>query len=451
MAGIAAATDLRPRNLAAAILVAGWALMLALTAPGQASFDTVRQLADGRSGHYDSWHPPVMAFMLGLFDRILPGTLLFQIAMSGLALIALLWLLWLKPWPRWGAAAAALLLVLTPQWLLYQSDLWKDVLFANAALAGFAALARAADAWPVRKPWLAASLLLLSLAAMTRQNGVVLLPVAAVTLGIIAMRHMPRWNGAGHGAGFLVLAAVITFGINGLLIAHGDGGKGISLEIRYAQGYDLVGALRKNPSLDLPALRASDPRLESLLHTRGVARYSTRLIDTYAGDPQLSAAIEKSPKGAIAAAWREMVLHHPGLYLRQRWPVFWQVLATPDIRACRPLYFGVDGPPEVMKTLGLVRRWNARDTAMARYGTALLDMPLFSHLAFAALAVLALVMLLRRGGGADIAIAGLLAGALLFALTFLFVSVACDYRYLYALDLAALAGAFHALRGFTVP
>ncbi len=98
--------------------------MLAWTMPGQMSFDTVSQLADGRSGHYDTWHPPVMAALLGLFDAVMPGTALFLLFMSGMALAALLWLLWLAP-GGWGVAAMALLIVLTPQWLLYQSELWK--------------------------------------------------------------------------------------------------------------------------------------------------------------------------------------------------------------------------------------------------------------------------------------------------------------------------------------
>ncbi len=421
--------------------------MLALTAPGQASFDTIRQLADGRSGNYDSWHPPVMAFLLGLFDRLLPGTMLFHVAMSGLALTGLLWLLWLKPPPRWGAAAMALAILPMPQWLLYQSDLWKDVLFANAALAGFAALARAADDWSRRGTWLAAALVTLTMAAMARQNGIILLPVAGLTLAAIAWRH-GRGTAQGYGAGFFAAAALLTLGLNSLLIAQGDGGKGAALEIRYAQGYDLVGALRKDATLELPALRAADPKLEGLLRTRGVAHYSDHLIDTYANDPPLSAAIEASPKGAIFAAWRELVLGHPGLYLRQRWPVFRQVLATPDIRVCRPLYFGVDGPPDVMEQLGMARRWNSRDTALAHYGMALLDTPLFSHLAFGALAAVLLVFLLRRSCGPDLAVAGMLGGALVFALTFLVLSVACDYRYLYFLDLATLAAAFHVARGF---
>jgi hypothetical protein len=39
--------------------------------------------------------------------------------------------------------------------------------------------------------------------------------------------------------------------------------------------------------------------------------------------------------------------------------------------------------------------------------------------------------------------AGLMVGVLGFAGTFLVVSIACDYRYLYALDLAAITGALY--------
>ena len=47
------------------------------------------------------------------------------------------------------------------------------------------------------------------------------------------------------------------------------------------------------------------------------------------------------------------------------------------------------------------------------------------------------------GDGADLAVAGLLAGALLFTLTFVIISIACDYRYLLFLDLSAMAAALH--------
>ena len=45
------------------LLTAGFTVVLALNWPGQVSYDSAMQLADGRSGQYDSWHPPVMAWL----------------------------------------------------------------------------------------------------------------------------------------------------------------------------------------------------------------------------------------------------------------------------------------------------------------------------------------------------------------------------------------------------
>jgi len=55
-----------------------------------------------------------------------------------------------------------------------------------------------------------------------------------------------------------------------------------------------------------------------------------------------------------------------------------------------------------------------------------------------------LVFLLRRRRPADIPVAAMLGAALAFAASFALISLACDYRYLYDLDLAAIAAALYA-------
>ncbi len=45
----------------------------------------------------------------------------------------------------------------------------------------------------------------------------------------------------------------------------------------------------------------------------------------------------------MAADWRALVLHRPWLYLRVRWGDFVQVVFTPDIAACRPIFTGIKG------------------------------------------------------------------------------------------------------------
>lgn len=426
------------RYLTAAILIAGWLAMLAITAPGFLSYDSVAQLASARSGFYNSWHPPLMAWLLGLFEAVVPGTLLFLIFQTGLLLFALLALLWCRP-RGWLSVVAALVLVLSPQWLMFQGEIWKDILFADAAIAGFAALALYTQ--NARFIWLALSLLLLTLAASTRQNGVLLLPVAAVTLGLIARRR--AGSGWRHGAGFLAAALLLYGGINLALARRGDHGEGAAAQLRLGQTYDLAGALARQPDLPLPELVA-DPRLERAL--RHAARLYTPLrVDPVVADAEVSAALEAAPPGLVSSAWQDLILHHPGLYLAVRGADFRAVLLPPDPLACHFAPVGIDGDPAQVKALGLINRIRPRDHALAGYAAHFFATPVYSHLAWGVLALGLMLWLMRRRRGTDVAVAGLLAGALLFTATFVIISIACDYRYLLFLDLSAMAGALYAI------
>ena len=53
------------------------------------------------------------------------------------------------------------------------------------------------------------------------------------------------------------------------------------------------------------------------------------------------------------------------------------------------------------------------------------------------------MLLLWRREPADIAMAALIGGALAFAASFFVISIACDYRYLYLLDAAAITGVLY--------
>jgi apolipoprotein N-acyltransferase len=119
------------------------------------------------------------------------------------------------------------------------------------------------------------------------------------------------------------------------------------------------------------------------------------------------------------------------------------VAFTPQIGRCVPFVVGVGGPPDVMRRLGLKLRMDARDYALQNYAIALTGTPVFSHITFALIAILALYPLLRRRRPEDIAIAFMLIGAFVFTLSFFVISIACDYRYLYALDLSAMFAAFY--------
>lgn len=437
------------KYLAPGLLTAGFVLILAVNWPGQMSYDSVMQLADGRSGHYDSWHPVVMAWLLGLADAITPGPGLF-LAFT----ILLLWSAWLillrASRPGFGAALLVALFFLTPQLILYQGTVWKDVLFADAAIAAFATLAVGAAYWGnsrARFIWFALSALLLSLATLARQNGIILVPIAAFSLGIIAAKKSSQKKGWRYGFGLFAASLVISFCANFALSFRSDGGEGAGSQLRLAQVYDLVGAARLDPSVRYPMLEQKSPRLDAAIRTYGVPLYSPRLVDTLEPALPLQTEISHAPSGVIFAAWRGLVFGHPILYLKERWPVFHWVAAPPDLLQCHPDVVGVDGPKDTLSALGLKEQIRPQDRALYFYVLRFVGTPLLSHVLFAILALVALVLLIRRGQGSDLAIAGLMVGALLFAASFYVIAIACDYRYLYFLDLAAMTGLLKLVSG----
>src|SRR5580704_14598076 len=85
----------------AAAVLAGW--------PGHFPPDAIYQLAQGRSGVFSFSHPPVMAWLLGLADRLTPDAGAFMVMdaalfFSGVAALAL------AVGARWRAALALALI-----------------------------------------------------------------------------------------------------------------------------------------------------------------------------------------------------------------------------------------------------------------------------------------------------------------------------------------------------
>ncbi|HUO91224.1 MAG TPA: hypothetical protein VMU08_18790 [Rhizomicrobium sp.] len=440
-----------PTIVAAAIIVTGFATALAASWPGQLSYDSILQLLQGRTGIYNTWHPPVMAWLLGLGDTILPGTGLFLLFDALLAFGALLSLLFLPSQrTRWAAPVVALVVALSPQLLIYQGLIWKDVLFADTSVAGFVCLAHAAERWhevSARAVLLTAGFLLLAIAALARQNGAVVLPFAAAGLGWIAAR-----NGAAPvpsallAAGLLGAGLAFVFTANVLLNLRSDGEPGTQEQLRLLQLYDLSGAVARQPGLELARLANADPDFESVIRTRGAALYTPVRNDPLASAADVQRALVHADDAAIAAQWRDLILQHPWLYLRNRAAVFGWVFLTPDIAACRPIFTGIEGPARELAQLGIAPRRDARDLAMERYGKAFMGTPVLSHASYAIVGLACLILLLRRRRPADIAFAALLGAAFAFTASFFVISISCDYRYLYALDLSAIAALLYLAR-----
>ncbi|HLY07537.1 MAG TPA: hypothetical protein VKR31_17455 [Rhizomicrobium sp.] len=447
MAGTNHTPGLSPRAAAAAVLVLGFAVSLALNWPGQLSYDSVVQLHDGRFGQYNPWHPPVMAWMLGIADRLLPGTGLFVVFDEFLVTASIVSLLWLAPRISWAAAVAAAIVVALPQFLLYQGIVWKDVLFADCALGGFVVLAHAGARWRNRAArWIliCCAFLLLVLATLARQNGAITIPFAALAVFAMARRQRERWSTAiAASLSLALLSAVLAFAASAKLAERTGGVTGVPGQWKLLQLYDLIGEVKNAPRVQLRSLAGVNPDLVRLIRTDGARLYTPARNDTLVGSTDLQNEFASTSASAIAAQWNDNLSGNTATYLAVRARVFYWLFFTPDPVQCDAIYTGLDGPPRYLRELGLARRFRVQDRVLGKYAAVFVHTPVFSHVAWALLAVVLLVVLARRRAVPDIAIAALLGCALAFTLTFFVIGIACDYRYLLFLDLAAIASAFY--------
>ncbi|HEX3699519.1 MAG TPA: hypothetical protein VHV27_02480 [Phenylobacterium sp.] len=437
---------LNPDRALRLVLAAGLLLMLGANLPGHLSYDSVAQLHEGHFHVRETWGPAIYAWLLGLFDAVIPGTSLY-VAASGLLFFAsLAGLAAARGRVSWLAVAFAVLMALTPQVLIYQGIVWKDIAFANAAIGGCACLAQAFARWDERRSrwlWLASALLLLSAGSLVRQNGALLAIICAIALGWVGGRGRWRRGLLWGGGGLVVLFAAIELISIVAVPQFGAPETGAKVGVRIVENYDLMGAVALDPSYPLAAIQKANPSAAETIRVRGPLNWSPDRIDWLDRDTTLGLALEAVPDPVATRQWLDLILHHPKLYLRLRWADFSWVFLTPQIDRCLPVYTGIDAPAEKMQPLGLVHRYSRADAQLTNYDSWYLDTPVQMHWVYALAALAVAGLLLIRRQPADLAVAALMLGALAVTASFFVISIACDYRYLYILDMAALVGLFY--------
>lgn len=406
---------------------AGLAFTLLAFYPGYLSFDSADQWQQARHFAFNDLHPPALAMLWRLVDRVWPGPggmfmLQALLYWAGLALlIAQL---------RASAAVRAGLVVLFGLWpplfgLL--PHLWKDV-----PMAGLLTLAAALAMADLRRPlalrrW--ALLLCLLAAGALRHNALpALLPFAGWWLWREA--DLRGWHGQRAYKTLASVALTVLIGFTAQLparhpaVTHTDSPWSVvalwdiaAVSIAEQRLLFPPGFVRADGDLALLRERFS-PWSNTTLYVDDAFRHS--LYEPY--DPIQSATLQR--------AWLSLPLTHPRAYFAHRLRLAGYLFglcpdALPDRMVLMPGIEPLADNPAIDANQG------ALNSAVQGGLNALIDTPLFAGWLYLLLsATLAIVAWRRRAQAQARLVLALIASALLYTLPLILIAGSAEFRYL---------------------
>ncbi|MEA1650315.1 hypothetical protein UAJ10_14995 [Nitrospirillum sp. BR 11164] len=438
-----------------------WGVILAVNAPGQLSYDSVVQLNEGRTATYLSMHPPLMSAVMGLADRVIPGTALYLALSSALFFGALALLInrTARPLPTMALTIAA---CLTPPVLVYQGIVWKDVLFANLAVLAFATL-ETFGAPPKGRRYIAYGIacLLAALAALVRQNGFVVILFVALAIGwkeYVRVASAKLAIKALRTVGAVLCAVFFSLGAcslsNGLIrVTAVKQQSVVGLGLLVLAKYDISGIIARETDIDL-----------SILAERGVdtAKFQDAVRQSYTAErldnplnPHSSeiaaAGFSHLSPAEITQLWQQLILSHTRAYLAHRMAVFAWLMAPPEPGRCLPVHIGIYGPEDLVHSLGLKEGVRPSDQALYNYSTHYFGGPLMNPTFYVVVAVLLIAYLLWRPIEGSAVMICMLLSALAFVGSYLVIGIACDFRYVYFLVAATISVFLYGAARIPVP
>jgi hypothetical protein len=438
-----------PRNLVLGTILLQAVAGLALGLPGHMSVDSIVQLFEARTLQFISFHPPMMSLLLRVLDSWIPGTALFVILDQALLTASFALLVAERGSTlRWPAALAAAALVLNPVLIAYTGIVWKDVLMPHLTAFGYVCLFVAGRRPMVgtRTAWALSAVLALALAASLRQHALALaIPGAAYAAILLTGTRARRW-----GLALLFPAAVV--GVNLAIVAYADAvgvGPRISrteVGLRSLIVYDFAGIAANGGTIPDPALAAQ-------VRTTQAPFYTPLRIDTL---PALAPAspLWRMETSEMESIWLRSIVNSPGAYLLHRMASFGALLwksGTPSLCAPTPFFLGVEPTAfvpllgrDIVPELGL-RTGSSRRERVFQDFLLSLPTPLFNHAFWSIVLIAAAIAWWRRGGADPLVVFA--AGAIVFAFGFAVIGIACEFRYLYVLPVAATVLLFALVAG----
>lgn len=420
-----------------------WVAALGLLAyashyPGQISVDAIIQLQDGLEGIYDSNQPPAVSWLIHRLGTA--GFLALNLLLFGGAALLLVSRISQSVFAQ---AAAITFLFLFPVLFVYNGMIWKDVLFANAALLALLLL----PSEDRKAHWLTliTSAIVLALAVSVRQQGLLVFGMALMYL-IVACAMFKKTFGL-KSLGIWVLTYVLAIG--GLSYAVENSGdlspsKALDGPIYQLALFDLGGISAAQSSLDFPSLEATTTQ-ELPVERMPTRERMLEALSGYRADRQdyMGETIAKSgawiPLEPLKSDWKHAITQFPADYLSHRLQFLSWLYGMRDVQLCTPYHFGISSEPAAMvRQLGIQPGISARATTLQAISGKLLM--LYRPVIYLAISTVVLLLLAYRGFKQHIQMIVIQLSGLAYSASYLLVGIACDFRYTYFSTLVALFG-----------
>lgn len=434
----------------AAVLVAalvGLLVTIWLYSPGYMSPDSIYQLEQARSGYITNAHPPAIAIIWSLVDRVYPGPLgmlLIQNALfwGGLALFASS----LRMRVRFQVLVVLAIGLFPPVFGLL-GTIWKDVWLLGALTMVVGLLSHIPL---VRKPAVitVGAAVFSVLAVGVRHNAIIALLGlafwAANLVPFIRERTGFRRFLYSVGGAVLMVAIVVAMStaISRQVIDRYD-----PIWLRVAT-FDIAGISVREGTMLFPS---DSPVLKEGVDLDDIAaaywpRYFDTLYRDFCGDgscppPVLNLVRDDAELSRLRSTWFESIANHPVAWLQHRWAVFSHVLGITDFPVWGPVYYTKIFPND----LGYEFETSTANRRLTEAFEWLDDTPLYwvwiYGLGLVVLTAVGTVIYARRS---DAILVGIASSGLLYLAGYFVVAGSPDFRYSLWSIVASLLGLAYA-------
>ncbi len=385
--------------------------------PGWMSVDSTFQYKESLTGHYNSWHPVIMAWWWGKLNLINsgPGILLIQ---NQACYWLGLYLLSMTLHRRIGYLAVAVLIAgAAPQVLLVTAQIWKDVVYSSLMILAIGITVNSVENKLFSLPRLISLILIMSLACGCKTNGI---PVALV---IMAWWFYYDENCIGviRKIFFYIASNVIIISLPIIIVSTLNVTK--TSPLQYIQSYDLLGMSIAQGEILLPEYIVQKVGINegNMGAFYWVGSNNFMFYNTKAGNLTSTSNDEIH---ALSNKWVQEIKKHPLTYLQLRFNTFNELLRV-----------GSGNPAWVVQEGSVENPWGIKFTsnkASSIYIDSIKAIPYiylpWIYLLIAIISTLAFIIINN-----EIKRTGLLLGTscLIFAAPHFFITPASDYRYLH--------------------